>query len=230
MAWYAPKLQRDSSTLKLIRDSTTGKLIRFNPAAFADSACSCFNGDAWDSETAYVIGDTVHHGGVYYNCIADNTNQEPPNASYWYDLSPFGGASGTPKYYTVTFSGITICQSCPDVNGTYKFIQDPESEDPCHWAYYSRLPPISGTVFGYLQLQYRDDASDLLVQLARVGVTDPKCVGGAFFVAYLEDKGCLCAGTTNNDLTSCGLGGDQYKGYGGTATWCPGWRGENGCS
>ncbi len=37
----------------------------------------------WDSGTPYFIGDQVAHEGVFYQCTADNTNQEPPNASYW---------------------------------------------------------------------------------------------------------------------------------------------------
>ncbi len=38
---------------------------------------------AWDSGTSYEIGDMVAHEGVFYVCTAGNTNQEPPNASYW---------------------------------------------------------------------------------------------------------------------------------------------------
>ncbi len=38
---------------------------------------------AWDSGTGYVIGDMVAHEGVFYQCTADNTNQEPPNVAYW---------------------------------------------------------------------------------------------------------------------------------------------------
>ena len=37
----------------------------------------------WDSGTPYFIGDIVAHEGVFYGCTADNTNQEPPNASFW---------------------------------------------------------------------------------------------------------------------------------------------------
>ncbi len=39
--------------------------------------------DAWDSGTAYVIGDTVENDGLYYTCKADHTNHEPPNGTYW---------------------------------------------------------------------------------------------------------------------------------------------------
>lgn len=42
-----------------------------------------FDEDAWNSGTAYVIGDCVSSGGSYYTATANHTNQVPPNASYW---------------------------------------------------------------------------------------------------------------------------------------------------
>ena len=42
-----------------------------------------FDEDAWNSGTAYVIGNCVSHGGTYYTATANHTNQVPPNASYW---------------------------------------------------------------------------------------------------------------------------------------------------
>ena len=41
---------------------------------------------AWSSATAYVTGDLVSRSGTNYYCIAANTNQGPPNATYWYPL------------------------------------------------------------------------------------------------------------------------------------------------
>ncbi len=38
---------------------------------------------AWSSSTSYTIGDFVSHNGSSYTCIANHTNQEPPNSSYW---------------------------------------------------------------------------------------------------------------------------------------------------
>ena len=37
----------------------------------------------WDSTEDYVVGNLVLEAGVVYECIADNTNQQPPNASFW---------------------------------------------------------------------------------------------------------------------------------------------------
>lgn len=38
---------------------------------------------AWNGAAAFVIGDIVTQGGGTYFCTAGNTNQQPPNASYW---------------------------------------------------------------------------------------------------------------------------------------------------
>jgi hypothetical protein len=40
-------------------------------------------GAAWSSATAYKVGDFAISGGVLYRCILANTNQVPPNATYW---------------------------------------------------------------------------------------------------------------------------------------------------
>jgi hypothetical protein len=37
----------------------------------------------WESTTSYVVGDLIYLNGVFYDCILDNTNQTPPNVTYW---------------------------------------------------------------------------------------------------------------------------------------------------
>ncbi len=49
----------------------------------------------WNSATAYTIGDIVDHNGSSYICIANNTNQTPPNAAYWALLSSKGDTGAT---------------------------------------------------------------------------------------------------------------------------------------
>jgi hypothetical protein len=51
----------------------------------------------WDSLTAYEVNDAVVNNGTSYIAILDNTNQEPPNASFWDILALRGtdGASGS---------------------------------------------------------------------------------------------------------------------------------------
>lgn len=42
---------------------------------------------AWSNATNYVPGDLASRLGVNYYCIAAHTNQQPPNATYWYPLT-----------------------------------------------------------------------------------------------------------------------------------------------
>lgn len=45
---------------------------------------------AWVSATAYTIGDIVDDSGSSYICIANSTNNQPPNATYWALLADKG--------------------------------------------------------------------------------------------------------------------------------------------
>lgn len=38
---------------------------------------------AWNSGTAYVVGNYALQSNVVYQCISNHTNQTPPNATYW---------------------------------------------------------------------------------------------------------------------------------------------------
>lgn len=49
---------------------------------------------AWSGATAYVAYDIVSVGGSSYICILANTNQTPPNATYWNVIASIG-ATGT---------------------------------------------------------------------------------------------------------------------------------------
>lgn len=54
--------------------------------------------DAWSGSPTYIPGDVVTNGGSFYLCIAQTTNNAPPNASFWH---PIQGASSAG---IVTFS------------------------------------------------------------------------------------------------------------------------------
>lgn len=47
---------------------------------------------AWSNATAYVPGNLVLSGGNCYLCTAASTNNAPPNASFWYVLTPYVNA------------------------------------------------------------------------------------------------------------------------------------------
>lgn len=53
---------------------------------------------AWSGATAYTVGALVSRSGFNYYCIANNTNQQPPNASFWYALP--AGVYEIPSPYT----------------------------------------------------------------------------------------------------------------------------------
>jgi hypothetical protein len=50
---------------------------------------------AWSSGTAYALNDTVSQAGSSYICIAANTNNAPPNATYWQLVAQIGAAGPT---------------------------------------------------------------------------------------------------------------------------------------
>ena len=56
------------------RFHTQGQTLQYSP------------GTAWNSATAYTVGDIALQGGVNYYCTVAHTNQAPPNASYWYAM------------------------------------------------------------------------------------------------------------------------------------------------
>lgn len=53
---------------------------------------------AWNNATSYVIGNQVVLSGITYYCILANTNQSPPNATYWYPMAPYNGSPTTAIY------------------------------------------------------------------------------------------------------------------------------------
>ena len=77
----------------------------------------------WDSTTAYNIGDLVVSGDATYISTAANTNQQPPNTSFWTDLSVAAEALGVPTESVPSLDTTTILDSLstletPDTNTT----------------------------------------------------------------------------------------------------------------
>lgn len=56
----------------------------------ADKLLSDLSKGSWSGATAYTVGDIVDNDGSSYICVANNTNQEPPNATYWALLAQKG--------------------------------------------------------------------------------------------------------------------------------------------
>jgi hypothetical protein len=53
---------------------------------------------AWSNATAYVVGNLALQGGIVYYCILANTNQAPPNATFWYPMAQYQGSPTTAIY------------------------------------------------------------------------------------------------------------------------------------
>ena len=76
---------------------------------------------AWSSSVAYAVGDVVTSGGNSYVCLANNTNNVPPNATYW---SEVGGGGGTLAHtyeqeITVT-TAVTALTYTPTTSGLFR--------------------------------------------------------------------------------------------------------------
>lgn len=53
---------------------------------------------AYNGATAYVLGNLVLQAGIIYYCVAPTTGNAPPNATYWYALTPYQGSVTTAIY------------------------------------------------------------------------------------------------------------------------------------
>jgi hypothetical protein len=92
---------------------------------------------AWSDATSYVPGDLVAHGGVNYYCIAANTNQQPPNATYWHALE--GDIYEVPTPYDG--DDLTNSEGC-------FALQVEQSADVLYIAGAGKYPPMTLTRYG----------------------------------------------------------------------------------
>jgi hypothetical protein len=53
---------------------------------------------AYNAGNSYVLGNQVVSGGITYYCIASTTGNAPPNATYWYPMTPYQGSPTTAIY------------------------------------------------------------------------------------------------------------------------------------
>lgn len=77
----------------------------------ADKLYSELHRGEWSNSNSYTIGDFVSHNGSSFTCIDNNTNQEPPNVTYWALIASGGGDVLGPASSTtnriVLFDGTT---------------------------------------------------------------------------------------------------------------------------
>ena len=68
----------------------------------------------WSSSTAYSTGDLVVFGTSSYIAVQGSTNQQPPNTTYWGDLSSVASTLNIPAEQVPTLSTDVILASLPN--------------------------------------------------------------------------------------------------------------------
>lgn len=59
----------------------------------------------WSKDIAYTLYSVVNYNGIWYRCILGNTNQVPPNVTYWAVIQALTLPwNGTATYYTDSFA------------------------------------------------------------------------------------------------------------------------------
>lgn len=84
---------REAFTASLVYDHNLRAALRSFPWPFATKYATLAQTQgpvdtdssiqAWSSTQTYAVGDVVTSGGTTYYCILTNTNQAPPNTTYW---------------------------------------------------------------------------------------------------------------------------------------------------
>ena len=73
----------------------------------------------WNSFTNYRVGDQVQNGSsVIYGCILINTNQPPPNPTYWNTLAPVATGVASLQALTEADNGGNLVLASPDATFT----------------------------------------------------------------------------------------------------------------
>ena len=68
---------------------------------------------AWSSVTAYAINDAISFAGSSYICILGNTNNSPPNATYWNLLAQIGSSASGVTYVGATVPSVLSISGSP---------------------------------------------------------------------------------------------------------------------
>jgi hypothetical protein len=104
---------------------------------------------AWDSTTAYIVGDICELSGTYYLCILAHTNHTPPNITYWTALVLWNVTTDYDVDDVITYS----------VNGKISFYKSRADSnigntptDDGWWIYVSTV----GTPKFHVNLPYQD--------------------------------------------------------------------------
>jgi len=71
-----------STNIKIVCNNNAGTYPT-NYAKFVSAKFVFDNTQFWNADADYIFGDRVQIDNLVYECIADNTNQQPPSESFW---------------------------------------------------------------------------------------------------------------------------------------------------
>jgi hypothetical protein len=236
-------LNRNQYTGKLIRCTGSGKLQARKTSSdpiFNNIDCCCFlkTYDNYSVGEVYSQGDYVRYGITgtrMYKSLKDlNVNNTPSISPLWwefvgfYDRScgddefdqyfPFGGAGRSPKYYTVTISGLVDNGECPSIN--YR---------RCHADIINgkHILTTGGKYRQFGACYFRKDLlvegegayGEILAVVFKLGGVNVNWQIGGFSEYFTVSVGpCSIEGSGDNKYDEF----DNQLGYGGTAVWYPG--------
>jgi hypothetical protein len=129
-----------------------GSVEIFDQPASAQSQSA---GTVWNAATAYTPGQIVTSGGIYYICAVANTNQPPPNPTFW--TTPQTGPIGTNHHYRRL--GIVDFTATPPKVSDCRRVFQPLASSSIH---------ITNVLLGSNQLQ---NDSQVTVQALANGIT-----------------------------------------------------------
>lgn len=87
----------NASRENVITGTNLGIIDITDSSCFGNNFIGCLarGAVAWSASVAYIVGNYVSSGGVNYKCILANTNNTPPNATFWVVIFAFNdGAEG----------------------------------------------------------------------------------------------------------------------------------------
>lgn len=216
------KLQFNPSTGLLSLNPLTGLL----QTAFSggDDCCCFLDPDTltYSSIVTYDINDRVEYIGNTYNSRQDNNlNNTPSSSPAWWELisdevscendgwdsfPPFGGIGRTPKFYSVTFTGVRLCATgelWEEINTTHTLTQ--RFDNPCVWEKTIGINIIRLT----LKIQ-----SFISTRLHII-----KGLNAAFSLDLIGP--CVITGSGDNSIAVIGDCGGRIYGYDGSAEYEP---------
>jgi len=199
-------------------DWATGKIkfeTNFSCIGASGMVEGCINwtGDhAGQVEVTISDADNPDCNDTYYACIDWSTGkfqfQMPDEccAEYSADDCECFDPGETPLYYTLIISGVTSCWDYPNCNGKFKLTQY-LVHSPCTYMCLIDSPPH--TLFYGLYIK-EPTTTYILVRVQPL----------PWYFRWEGTPACQISGTEEpNDILDC----EGRAGYGGGATWYPGW-------